>query len=286
MSTQITTAFVQEYKSGIDHLVQQTGSRFMDSVTVEMVGPGKQVFFDQLGATAMTERTTRHADTAYTDTPHGRRMAPLRDYDVADLIDDPDKIRVLNDPTNAYSQAFAMAALRNIDDVIIAAALGTAATGETGSGSQAANGTTITAGGNIALTDLLEIKRDMDEAEVPDGDRHIVMPASQYEHLLGITEVTSADFVTVKALVQGQIDTYLGFKFHRSERLDTTTVASNSLCFAWHKSGIKLAIGKATTGRIDVLPTKRYSTQVFYSHTIGAVRMEEAKVVRFDLLTA
>ncbi|MEE9386350.1 MAG: phage capsid protein [Nannocystaceae bacterium] len=283
MSTQITTAFVQEFKSGIDHLVQQDDSRLRNAVTIESVGPGKQAFFDQLGATAMTERTTRHADTAYTDTPHGRRMVPLRDYDVADLIDDPDKIRVLNDPTNAYSQAMAMAAMRNIDDVIIAAALGTAATGETGSGSATATAAIVN-DVDITTAIMAQVKRTMDEDEVPDSDRHIIMPASQFEELLTDAQFQSSDFNSIKALVRGEVNTWLGFEFHRSERLETD--GSSKKCFAWHKSGIKLAIGKDTTGRIDVLPTKRYSTQVFYSHTIGSVRMEEEKVVRLDLLTA
>lgn len=283
MSTQITTAFVQEYKSGIDHLVQQGVSRLRDSVTVEMVGPGKQAFFDQLGATAMTERTTRHADTAFTDTPHGRRMAPLRDYDVADLIDAPDKIRVLNDPTNAYSQAFAMAALRNIDDVIIAAALGTAASGETGTGSETATAAIVN-DTDVTTAIMAQVKRTMDENEVPDGDRHIVMPASQYEELLTDAQFQSSDFNSIKALVNGDVGTWLGFQFHRSERLETD--GASKKCFAWHKSGIKLAVGQDTVGRISERPDKRYSFQVFYSHTIGAVRMEEEKVVRLDLNTA
>lgn len=279
MSSQITTAFVQEYKSGIDHLVQQGDSRLRDSVTVEFVSAGKQVFFDQLGATAMTERTTRHADTAYTDTPHARRMAPLADYDVADLIDDPDKVRVLNDPTNDYSQAFAMAALRNIDDVIIAAALGSAATGETGTDSVSATAKILT-GAPLDTADIQFIKHTMDQAEVPSGDRHIIMPSSGFEELLTDNTVRSSDYNTVRALVRGEIDTWLGFTFHRSERLDGALTATAD-AFAWHKSGIKLAIGLETRGRISELPTKRYSTQVFYSHTIGAVRMEEAKVVQF-----
>jgi hypothetical protein len=220
-------------------------------------------------------------------------MAPLRDYDVADLIDEPDKVRVLNDPTNAYSQAFAMAALRNYDDIIIAALGGVAATGETGSDPVSAtatiSSTTVFNNGRInSVDDLLEIKKDFDEAEVPSGDRYIVMHAVGYQHLLSIAEATSADYVTVKALVQGEIDTYLGFRFLRSERLLTGTVAPTSgnatfKCHAFHKSGLKLAVGMDTRGRITEMPNKRYSTQVFYSHTAGAVRMEEEKVVTFDI---
>ena len=59
------------------------------------------------------------------DTPHSRRMVTMADYEYADLIDDQDKIRLLVDPTSTYARAAASAMGRAIDDVIIAAAIGT-----------------------------------------------------------------------------------------------------------------------------------------------------------------
>jgi hypothetical protein len=210
-------------------------------------------------------------------------MAPLRDYDVAELVDRPDKIRQLNDPTNAISQSMAMAANRTFDDIIIAAMLGTAATGKTGTGTQTATGALMN---DVDLTTALvaQIKRTMDENEVPDSDRHIIMPASQFEEMLTDSSLTSSDFNTVKALVHGEIDTWLGFQFHRSQRLEKD--GSSDKCFAWHKSALTLAIGQDTVGRITEMPGKRYAMQVFYSLTAGAVRMEESKVVRMNLKTA
>ena len=281
MSTQITTAFVQAFKSGIDHLVQQKGSRLRDAVRVESGITGKSAFFDQLGATTMTQRTTRHADTSYTDTPHARRMVTMADYDVADLIDDPDKVRLLTDPTNDYSQSFANAAGRNIDDVIIAAALGTSKTGETGSGSETwpVTGQQIAHGSEaITKAKVLAAKRILDANEVDDEDRYFVAAAKDFEDLLALTEVASSDYNSVKALVRGEIDTWLGFKWIRSERISGAGTATHS-CFAFQKRALLLAIGKDSTGRVDVMPDKRYSTQVFYSHTVGATRMEGAGIV-------
>ena len=280
MSTQITTAFVQAFKSGIDHLVQQKGSRLRDAVRVETGVVGKSAFFDQLGATTMTQRTTRHADTTYTDTPHARRMVTMADYDVADLIDDPDKVRLLTDPTNDYTQSFANAAGRNIDDLIIAAALGTAKTGETGAGSEPLPaGQKIAHGGTaISKGKILQAKRILDANEVDEEDRYFVAAAKDFEDLLAIDEVASADYNTVKALVRGEIDTWLGFKWIRSERIPGVG-ATNHSCFAFQKKAMLLAIGKDSTGRVDVMPDKRYSTQVFYSHVVGATRMEAEGVV-------
>jgi len=83
MSSQITTAFVQQYSANLQHLSQQKGSRLRGLVRVEAVR-GKQAFFDQIGSQSASVRTTRAADTLLNDTPHSRRMVTLADYEVAD----------------------------------------------------------------------------------------------------------------------------------------------------------------------------------------------------------
>ena len=90
MSVQITTAFVEQYKSNVFHLAQQKGSRLRDAVRTETV-TGKAHFFERIGATSAQKRTSRHGDTPRMDTPHSRRKVSLDDYDWADLIDQEDK---------------------------------------------------------------------------------------------------------------------------------------------------------------------------------------------------
>ena len=106
----------------------------------------------------------------------------------------------------------------------------------------------------------------------------MIVSPEQIEDLLGINEVTSSDFNTVRALVQGEIDTYMGFKFITSNRLGTDS-DGNRQVLAFAEDGIKLAIGKDVTGRIDERADKSYSTQIYYCMDIGATRMEEEKVV-------
>ena len=104
MSVQITTAFVEQYKGNVEHLVQQKSSRLRSNVSVETV-TGKNAFFEQVGVTSARVRTTRHADTPRMDTPHSRRRVSLVDYDWADLIDDEDRVRMLIDPSGPYAMA-------------------------------------------------------------------------------------------------------------------------------------------------------------------------------------
>ena len=247
MSTEITAAFVQQYRNNLIHLSQQDDSRLINAVKLKENVTGKQVFFDRLGLQTMTQLTSRHADTTQVDTPHSRRMASLAPYTVADLIDDPDQVRTLIDPTNGYAKAQASAIGRTQDDIIIAAMLGTAATGETGSGSQAlpsAQKVTIQIGGGgsddyLNLEKVLQAKRILDAAEVNKEGRCLVYDAIQMENFLQLEKATSTDYASIRALVMGEINTYLGFTWIHSERL-TTDSNSDTQVIAFQGDGVGL----------------------------------------------
>ena len=283
MSTQITTAFVEQYSSNIQMLSQQKGSLLRDKVRLESV-VGKNAFFDQVGSVTATVRSSRHSDTPQADTPHSRRRVTLVDYEFADLIDDLDKVRMLADPTSSYAMAAAYAMGRAMDDAVIAAATGTASTGVAG-----ATNTVLPAGqiiseagtGRFTIAKLRQAKEILDLADVdPSLPRHIVVGPKQITDLLGTTEVTSSDFNTVKALASGDINSFLGFNFIVSNRL---AVASDIRdCIAFVNDGIALAVGKDVTARIDERADKGYATQVYYSAAFGATRMEEEKVVKIQ----
>jgi len=280
MSTQITTAFVNQFSANVQMLSQQMGSLLRNAVDTESVN-GEKAFFDQVGQAAAVLRTSRHQDTPIVDTPHTRRMVTMSDYEYADLIDDSDKVRLLVDPTSTYSRAAAAAMGRAMDDVIIAAALGTSQTGKDGSTSTALPAGQKIAHGSAGLTiaKLVSAKELLDAASVdPSIPRHIVVSPKQISDLLNNTTVTSSDFNTVKALAQGEISSFVGFNFIVSNRL-TTDSNSDRQVIAFAQDGIKLAVGKEPNARIDERADKSYSTQVYYCQTIGSTRMEESKVV-------
>ena len=278
MSTQISTAFSQQFSSNVQLLSQQMGSVLRGAVSEESV-TGEKAFFDQIGSTAAVKRTSRHGDTPMVETPHSRRMVTMDSYEWADLIDDADKVRMLIDPTSTDARAAAAAMGRSMDDAIIEAATGTSKTGKSGATStsmlaahQIANGSA-----DLTLAKLIQAKKTLDLASV---DPSIPVGPDQIEALLNSTTVTSSDFNTIKALVQGEINTFLGFTFHVSTRLAKS--GNIRSCFAWAEDGLKMAVGKDVMSRIDERSDKSYSTQVYYCATFGATRMEEEKVVQID----
>jgi len=242
MSSQITTAFVEQYSANIQMLSQQMGSLLRDKVRVESV-VGKNAFFDQVGKVTAQLKTSRHSDTPQIDTPHSRRRVSLGDYEFADLIDQQDKVRLLIDPTSSYAQAAAMAMGRAMDDVIITAALGTAYTGETGTGTESVQTGVVKGTTGLTVAKLISAKDLLDKADVdPSIPRHVMCGPEQLGNLLGDSEVTSSDFNTVKALVQGELDTYLGFKFTVTNRLPKS--GNDRTCIAYAEDGLLLGIGK------------------------------------------
>jgi len=306
MSNLVPINFVNSYSSNVFHLSQQKGSRFAMHCRNEMQ-KAEKAFYDYIGTVAARRRTGRHSDTVYSDTPHGRRACFIDDFDHADLVDKVDKLRMIYDPENEYAIAARNAMGRSMDDVIIEAALGTAYTGKDGTipvvlpNSQkvvAFDGTTTTGVGLNVLT-LRATKKKFNQNEVDGSELFFAHTAEELDSMLGQTQITSADYANVKALVQGAVDSFMGFRFIASERLPralanvtytvtngvigagtgTVTAAKSRRCFAWEKSGILFAKAQDIVAKIDELPGKNYSVQIFTSMTIGATRMEEVKVV-------
>lgn len=289
MSFQIDTALVQTYKSNIEVKFQQMGSKLRPHCRGETQN-AEFDFYDRIGPTDAIEVTNRHADTPLVSTPHDRRRVALRDFDWADLIDKKDKLRMLADPQSAYVQNAVYALGRKMDDLIIEAATGTAYTGKTGS-------TTVTfpaaqevavnyvesgaaANSNLSIGKLRRVRTILGVAEADMDGEPLVAVVSPYQiqSLLRTTEVTSSDYNTIKALVAGEINSFMGFTFVRSNRL---TVASNIRdTLFWAKQGMLLAVAQDIMVDIGPRRDKRNSIQIYVSASFGASRMWEEKVIR------
>ena len=207
-------------------------------------------------------------------------------YEWGDLVDDSDKVRALIDPTSTYARAAAAAMNRSIDDVIITAMNASADTGVAGGTSTALPSGQKTATSDqsdgLTIAKLRSAKYILDNNDVdPSLKRFLVCGPKQVQDLLATTEVTSSDYNTIKALAMGSIDSFLGFQFIMSTRLNKdATYTTDRLCFAFTEDAIKLAIGKDVSAKISERADKSYATQVYYAMDIGATRMEEEKVVQ------
>lgn len=278
----ISTAFVKQFGSNLDFLVQQKGSMLRNAVRLESV-TGEEAYFDQLGSTAAQKKTTRNSDTPLVKSDHQRRRVQMYDYEWADLIDKEDKLKMLIDPQSEYATNAAWALGRSIDDAALDAFQSTAYSGKAGATAVAFTAANVVSAGSTRLTlqKLLDAKLLLDNADVdPNEEKYVAVSGSQLSDLLNISQIQSADYNTIRALVRGEVDTFLGFKFIITNRLlysgTSTTVRNIPM---WVRSGLLLAMSKDINTQITQRADKSYATQVYAAMSIGATRLEETKCI-------
>jgi hypothetical protein len=139
----------------------------------------------------------------------------------------------------------------------------------------------------LTLANIVKVKMDLDLKDVPADGRHILVSPPALKQLLSQSttpNVSSSDYAAVKALVNGEINTFLGFEWTVSTRMPIPA-SNRNYCFAWHNAAMAVATGKDISTRIGERADKSYSTQVYASMTIGATRVQEEGVVRFKIDT-
>ena len=286
--TNVPDHFTTQFDSNWKHLVQQKNSKLKEYVTIDSI-EGKEKSYNQIDATSMTQITDRSKDTRISDQAMAKRWIRPTQYDCAKLVDEWDE-QLLGEvvlPTSPIIQSHAQAYARTCDSIIIGALGGTAYTGTTGTtatvlpaGQKVAvnyveSGTAANSGLTIAKLRAAKFLFDSNEID-EEEERIMVVSAKQLQDLLRTIEVTSQDYNSVRALVDGALNTFMGFKFRRSQLLGKVSTVRS--CYAYVKSGVILAERGLKT-HMDVRTDLSHSLQIRSVASLAAVRMEEKKVV-------
>ncbi|KKK66325.1 hypothetical protein LCGC14_2965230, partial [marine sediment metagenome] len=284
MSLQIPVSFVDQFKANLLILSQQKAPLLRGCCRMEAI-TGDTMYVERLGPKTAQLKGTRHGATPISDAPHTRRKLSMADYVVpADIIDKSDRLKLLVELEAPYSQNQHFSLNRAVDDVIITALGGIAYSGHTGatpvnnyaSGECRivdSDGTIAAAGSNadssatetgLTIAKLLTCKELMDNAEIDESrQRYFLTNPHNINQLLNTTEVKSADYNTVKALAQGKIDTFMGYKFIMSTRLVTGADTAAIRSYAFAQDAIVLAVAEEPNVSIDLRPDLLNSTQIY-----------------------
>lgn len=303
--------YVNSFNSNVFLLSQQKESRLAPYARVESQ-KAEMDFYDYYDvATEPTERVNKYADLQAGETLRNRRMVGLRDYEKTEYVSHLDKLRMIHDPQAPISQAFQASFGRKMDRILIEALLGDVREGKTGQNTiqflntqrvVAHDGTTTT-GVGLNVKTLRAVKKLFNKNEaIGDGEELIMAITSEEEDsMLGDNQLTSNDYAVVKALVNGSVDSFMGFRFIRTELLPITSTntinyvvtsgvygtgagsiagGKSRSCIAFVKGAVILAKAEDMVTKIDVLPTKGDVIQIFAKMSIGATRIEDKKVVQ------
>ena len=267
--------YAQAYGRNIMQLAQQKYSKLLGTVYVKPNVRGKTFFQDQIGQWSMETKGGRNVATPNNDPRLARRMGTMVDYHDNRLLDRGDELKYISDPRSAYTIAAARSLGRKIDDVIIAAAVGTANTGETGSGTAGTPTGLLISSASITLAEIAEVKKNLDNDDVEEEERYIVITPSVLSGALQQTALTSADYAAVKALVRGEINSFMGFTWITSTRISQQTGLAG---LVYNKYALCLAMAAQPMVKTDQRADLSYSWQVYYELNVGAVRLEEERI--------
>lgn len=285
-NTQLVTRG-QDYGKILLPLARQEKSLLYDRVWVRTDVTGKSFYQDQIGTWEMSQKTGLNVATPQNDLNLSRTRIDVATYHDARLMDRSTNLQSFTDPMSQASTCITSSVGIQIDKIIYNALGGTAYRGETGENAVTfpiANTVAVNHGstdGNTGLT-VAKIRRAakmMNAKGVPAYDRTFVISATALEQLLGATQVTSSDYNNVKALVSGDVDTFVGFKFVVLPDGIITKDGEIANYFAFQKTGICMGMLEQLFLRMDERSDLSYSKQAYYEINGGAGRLEEAKVI-------
>lgn len=273
MAISVSNAFVTLFDSEVKQAYQ--AQRALAGVTRERTVEGSTVKFPKLGKGSATLRIPQ-TDVTPLNVTYSQVTATMSDYIAAEYSDIFHQAKINFNERSELVQMVAGAIGRRMDQIIIDAL---EATGSPGTVANSVGG----AATNLNLAKLREAKKILDTANVPSADRFMIIHANGLASLLGETEVTSSDYNSVKALVQGEIDTFLGFKIitlgDRDEGGLTIDGSLDRTCWAFHKDAVGLGMNMNATSRVDYIPEKT-SFLVASMFSAGAISIEDAGIVK------
>ncbi len=269
MSVSLSNAFVTLFDAEVKQAYQGK-AMLVPAVRQRRGVEGSTVKFPKVGRGVATVRVPQ-TDVTPLNVAFSTVTCTLADYNAAEYSDIFSQAKVNFDERQELVQVVAKAIGRRSDQLIIdaLAASSTSLTVATSIGG---------AGTNLNMAKLREAARLLNTANVPAEDRYMLIHASQLASLLSETAITSSDFNTVKALVQGEINTFMGFTFNvigdRSEGgLTGGGSGSTRKVYAYHKMAVGMAESMAIRSEINYIPEKT-SWLVSSMFSAGAIAID------------
>ena len=274
MSISLSNAFVTLFDAEVKQAYQGM-AKLVPAVRQRRGVEGSTVKFPKVGKGVATIRVPQ-TDVTPLNVGFSSVTLTLADYNAAEYSDIFSQAKVNFDERQELVQVVAGAMGRRQDQMILDA-LTASSTSLTVSNDIGGSDT------NMNITKLREAKRLMDKNNVPPDGRHIIIHANGLANLLSETSVTSSDFNSVKALVQGELNTYLGFTFHvLGDRSEGGLAIDGSLdrsCFAFHKDAVGYGEGIAMRTEINYIAEKT-SWLVNEVFSAGAVAIDDEGIVK------
>ena len=274
MAQNVTTAFVDLFDSEVKQ-AYQAESLLRGTMRTRSGVAGNTVKFPTIGKGVATLRVPQ-TDVTPLNVTYGRVTATMEDYIAAEYSDIFQQSHINFDERSELVQVVSKSIARRMDQIMIDAlnaATGTSTVATTVGG----------AGTNMNIEKLRATAKALNEKNVPAEGRRLLMHASQLDALLGETEITSQDFAAVKALVQGEINTFMGFTILTMGDRDEGGIPkpSTRTCFAWHQDSMGYAESMSQKTEVNYVPEKT-SFLVSSMFSAGSIAIDGEGIVKIS----
>lgn len=292
----LPTQYTWAFRDNLMLEPQQKNARLIDAVDADL---GFSLKGDSFNADFMGQSTPSIIEDRFGPSPEGvvsksRRVGFFEPFDDGKYVDDIDAAKSLSDATNPTVEAMRAGLNRYRDDKIIATMLGAAREGRTGE-----NTVAFPAAQTIAINDWTY--SDLDPVNVPsgnsgltisklllgnsmlgkseiDGPTYVYASSAQIGQLMRDKSVRSVDFNSVKPLVSGELNTFMGFTFIRGER--APLVAGVRSVLMWKKPAVSYRARQLQDVQIVKRPDRRFNWYAYYKGWHAAARTLDTGVIQ------
>lgn len=253
MSKNLTSVAKAEFDSMVKHAFQGSG-KLKTLVEYRSNVVGSTYDFRLMGKGQGHQRTGSSSLVVPMDISHSLKQATLTDHEHPEYTDIFDQAEVNFDEKQKLAETIGLAMGRTLDqlaiDQLIAGTYNTTATD--------GQGFEIAAGGTgFTTAKLRELRGYCDDLEM-DGTQTILVSGTGMESLLANTETTSSDFNTVRALANGELNTFMGFNFVKvgARRLEGGLGGSGLVAYMFESNSLGLASGINEQIYVDWIPER------------------------------
>lgn len=277
MSKHLSSAAQQEFDSMVHHLFQASG-RVPNSACQYRSGVVGDIYKFRTMGKGMANQKASQADVTPMDITHALVNCTLENWNAPEYTDIFDQAEVNFDEKSQLAKSIAAAMGRRKDQLFIDALDAATPTATIATSVGGAD-----TGLNVAK--LRAAGEELDNNGVSADGRFIIANTRSKWTLLAETETTSSDYNVVKALAQGDINSFAGFNFiwiaDNAEGGITEAAGDVYNSYAFHRDAMGMAVGIDFRTEINYVAEKTsWLTNGIFK--CGATAIDETGIVQIN----
>lgn len=280
MADSAVNIYAKEFSDNVRLLFRQKSAKMMGAVMLKPNVTGNKFTQERIGIWTMSTKAQGVVATPTGDPGYTRRTGTMVTKHNARQIAKDENLKTVVEITSGWVESAVSAYGNEIDKAVYVALGGNAYSGVDGGTAVAlpAGQKLATVSGEVLDTDfIIDVKTKLDAANVPQDDRYVMINPTDLNEMLRDPLITTVDSNSVRALISGSFDAWMGFKWI------STNNATAGKCYFYHKNAVALAFNEQPKVKIDERADLSYAQQIYYELNVGATRLEEEGVVEVTI---